>query len=86
MRYTRQRCAQLSGAGQFDRSNGASLVSQYRRALMFVLLLGYIRPIEEVDALMREHVAWLNEHYDAGRFVVSGRRVPRTGGVIVAGR
>jgi uncharacterized protein YciI len=51
---------------------------------MFVLLLSYIGPIEEVDALMREHVAWLNEHYDAGRFVVSGRRVPRTGGVIVA--
>jgi uncharacterized protein YciI len=51
---------------------------------MFVLLLTYIRPLEEVDALMREHVAWLNEHYDAGRFVVSGRRIPRTGGVIVA--
>src|SRR4051794_15691105 len=31
---------------------------------------------------MREHVAWLDEHYASGRFVVSGRRVPRTGGVI----
>ena len=51
---------------------------------MFVLLLSYIRPLEDVDGLMREHVAWLNEHYDAGRFVVSGRRIPRTGGVIVA--
>ena len=51
---------------------------------MFILLLSYIRPIDEVDALMREHVAWLDEHYDAGRFVVSGRRVPRTGGVILA--
>jgi uncharacterized protein YciI len=51
---------------------------------MFVLLLTYVRPLEEVDALMREHMAWLSEHYDAGRFVVSGRRVPRTGGVIVA--
>jgi uncharacterized protein YciI len=51
---------------------------------MFVLLLTYIRPLEEVDALMRRHVAWLNEHYDAGRFVVSGRRIPRTGGVILA--
>jgi uncharacterized protein YciI len=51
---------------------------------LFVLLLSYIRPLEEVDALMREHVAWLSEHYDTGRFVVSGRRVPRTGGVIVA--
>ena len=51
---------------------------------MFVLLLSYTRPIEEVDALMREHVAWLDEQYDAGRFLVSGRRIPRTGGVIVA--
>ena len=51
---------------------------------MFVLLLSYVRPVEEVDALMREHMAWLNEQYDAGRFVVSGRQVPRTGGVIVA--
>jgi uncharacterized protein YciI len=51
---------------------------------MFVLLLSYVSPLEEVDALMREHVAWLNRHYDAGRFVVSGRRVPRTGGVFLA--
>ena len=51
---------------------------------MFVLLLTYVRPLPEVDALMREHVAWLNEQYDAGRFLVSGRRIPRTGGVIVA--
>jgi uncharacterized protein YciI len=51
---------------------------------MFVLLLTYVRPLEEVDALMRQHMAWVNEQYDAGRFVVSGRQVPRTGGVIVA--
>ena len=51
---------------------------------MFVLLLTYVKPLEEVDELMRPHVAWLNEHYAAGRFLVSGRQVPRTGGVIVA--
>ena len=51
---------------------------------MFVLLLTYVRPLDEVDALMRKHMAWLNEHYEAGRFIVSGRQVPRTGGVIVA--
>jgi uncharacterized protein YciI len=51
---------------------------------VFVLLLTYVRPLAEVDAIMREHVAWLNDHYDAGRFLVSGRRIPRTGGVIVA--
>jgi len=51
---------------------------------MFVLLLSYTRPLAEVDAVMRDHVRWLDEHYDAGRFVVSGRQIPRTGGVIVA--
>jgi uncharacterized protein YciI len=51
---------------------------------VFVLLLTYVKPLAEVDALMREHVAWLNEQYDAGRFLVSGRRIPRTGGVILA--
>jgi uncharacterized protein YciI len=51
---------------------------------MFVLLLTYTKPLAEVDALMRRHMAWLNEHYDAGRFVVSGRQIPRTGGVILA--
>lgn len=53
-------------------------------AAVFVLLLTYVRPVDEVDALMREHMAWLNEQYETGRFVVSGRRVPRTGGVILA--
>jgi len=51
---------------------------------VFVLLLSYVKPLEEVDALMRAHMAWLNRQYEAGHFVVSGRQVPRTGGVIVA--
>jgi uncharacterized protein YciI len=51
---------------------------------VFVLVLTYVKPLPEVDELMREHVAWLDEHYEAGRFLVSGRRIPRTGGVILA--
>ena len=51
---------------------------------MFVLLLTYTQPVEAVDALMRDHMRWLNDGYRDGRFVVSGRRVPRTGGVIIA--
>jgi uncharacterized protein YciI len=51
---------------------------------VFVILLTYVKPLPEVDALMRRHMAWLNEHYAAGRFVVSGRQIPRTGGVILA--
>ena len=51
---------------------------------MFVIVLSYVKPLPEVDALMRRHMAWLNEQYAAGRFVVSGRQIPRTGGVILA--
>jgi len=50
---------------------------------MFIALLTYVRPLEEVDALIPEHVRFLDEHYASGLFVASGRRVPRTGGVIL---
>jgi uncharacterized protein YciI len=33
---------------------------------------------------MKPHVAFLKKHYDDGRFLVSGRKVPRDGGVILA--
>jgi len=51
---------------------------------MFVVLLTYEKPVGEIDRLMKEHVRFLQEQYDAGLFVASGRRVPRTGGVILA--
>ena len=51
---------------------------------MFVIVLTYVKPLREVAALMRRHMAWLDEQYAAGRFVVSGRQIPRTGGVIIA--
>lgn len=51
---------------------------------MFIVTLTYIRPLEELDALMPRHVAWLKKHYASGRFIASGRQVPRKGGVILA--
>jgi uncharacterized protein YciI len=51
---------------------------------MFVLLLTYTKPLAEVDALMQDHMRWLRGQYAAGRFIVSGRQIPRTGGVILA--
>ncbi len=53
-------------------------------AIMFVLELTYTAPVERADALMREHIAWLDESYAAGVFVASGRKNPRDGGVILA--
>jgi uncharacterized protein YciI len=33
---------------------------------------------------MRAHVAFLNKYYTAGNFLVSGRKIPRDGGIILA--
>jgi uncharacterized protein YciI len=51
---------------------------------MFVIELTYKAPLTELDACMKAHVAFLEEQYAAGRFIVSGRQVPRTGGIIIA--
>ena len=51
---------------------------------MFVILLTYQKPLADIDRLMSRHVAWLKGHYASGLFIASGRRVPRTGGVILA--
>lgn len=51
---------------------------------MFVIELIYKAGLEEIDAHMRAHMAHLEKHYEAGTFVVSGRKIPRDGGVILA--
>jgi len=51
---------------------------------MFVVNLHYTAPLEEVDKALAEHVAFLIAHYEKGIFIASGRKVPRTGGVILA--
>jgi uncharacterized protein YciI len=51
---------------------------------MFVIELIYKAPLEEIDAHMRAHVRFLNKYYAAGNFLVSGRKMPREGGIILA--
>lgn len=53
-------------------------------ASICVVSLTYLVPLDQVDAQMAEHVAWLERGYAEGRFAASGRKVPRTGGVILA--
>ncbi len=48
-----------------------------------LILLEYVRPLGEVDALMEAHVAFLERGFAEGVFLVAGRREPRTGGVIL---
>lgn len=50
---------------------------------MFVVLLNYTAPIEEVDYVLPDHVEWLAKQYEHGHFLASGRRNPRIGGVVI---
>jgi uncharacterized protein YciI len=54
------------------------------RPTLFVIELSYTAPLEEIDAHMRDHVAFLDRWYASGHFLVSGRKIPREGGVILA--
>ncbi|MCD2179996.1 YciI family protein [Rhizobium sp. C1] len=51
---------------------------------MFIISLTYKKSTEEADKHMAAHMEWLKAHYADGTFVASGRKVPRTGGVILA--
>ncbi len=51
---------------------------------MFIINLNYIVPLEQLDAHMKEHVQFLQKYYKQNVFVASGRKVPRTGGIILA--
>lgn len=51
---------------------------------MFIVSLTYVKPLELVDEFISEHVAFLDAQYAAGHFQLSGRKVPRAGGVILA--
>jgi uncharacterized protein YciI len=51
---------------------------------MFVINLNYIVPLEQLDAHMGDHMKFLNKYYKENVFVASGRKVPRTGGIILA--
>ena len=52
---------------------------------MFIVSLDYTCPLEEIDSHLDAHVAWLKQEYANGNFIASGRKVPRTGGVILSG-
>jgi uncharacterized protein YciI len=51
---------------------------------MFIVNLTYIKPLTEIDALIPGHRAFLEKYYATGNFLLSGRKEPRTGGVLLA--
>jgi uncharacterized protein YciI len=51
---------------------------------MIVVSLTYLKSAEEADRHMEGHMAWLRTGYAEHGFLASGRKVPRTGGLILA--
>ncbi len=51
---------------------------------MFVIELVYKADLTVIDAHMAAHVKFLKKYYKAGNFLVSGRKIPRDGGIILA--
>jgi uncharacterized protein YciI len=51
---------------------------------LFVIELTYKADLAEIDACMAAHMVFVKKYYASGNFLVSGRKVPRDGGVILA--
>ena len=51
---------------------------------MFIIALTYIRPMADIEANLEAHRQFLDKYYAAGTFLLSGRKDPRNGGIIIA--
>ncbi|WP_303316415.1 YciI family protein [Flavivirga abyssicola] len=51
---------------------------------MFIINLTYKTELEKVDQHLNEHIEFLNEQYELRNFIASGRKIPRTGGIILS--
>ena len=50
---------------------------------MYIVNLNYINEVSEVEKHLEEHIKFLEKYYEMGKFICSGRKNPRTGGVIL---
>lgn len=50
---------------------------------MFILNLTYIKSINEVEKYLPAHISFLDKYYSSEKFICSGRKKPRTGGIIL---
>ena len=57
---------------------------EYPAVPPFFLELAYKVPTSVVDEHLAQHVEFLKEQYGKGNFLASGRKVPRTGGIILS--
>ena len=51
---------------------------------MFIVSLTYKVPLEEVDKHLAAHIEYVKAEFELGHFIAAGRKVPRTGGLILS--
>ena len=51
---------------------------------MFIVSLTYIVDLDKIDKILPLHVEYLKKQYKKGNFIASGRKIPRTGGIILS--
>ncbi|WP_103070285.1 YciI family protein [Aquimarina sediminis] len=51
---------------------------------MFVISLKYKVTLDKVEEELDNHISYLKKQYDLGNFHASGRKKPRTGGIILS--
>lgn len=50
---------------------------------MFIISFTYTKSASEIDLLLTAHRQYLQTHFASGVFLMSGRKVPRNGGIIL---
>lgn len=50
---------------------------------LFVVDIEYKVPMDQIETVIAPHMDFVRRAYDEGRFIASGAKQPRTGGVIV---
>ncbi len=50
---------------------------------MFIVTLNYQVNIETVDRVRPKHVEFLDQFYNTGKFITSGRKYTQDGGIII---
>ena len=51
---------------------------------MFIINLTYKVELDKVDEHLEAHIAYLKQQYAQSNFIASGRKIPRTGGIILS--
>lgn len=50
---------------------------------MVIVNITYVAELKEIEQKLDEHIEFLNKYYDNNKFICSGRKNPRTGGIIL---